>query len=130
MIGLDTTALIDISRNNGEILKLVNDIEEDICSTILNHQEVMFGLDLNDINFLNEEKFFDNFFDSIHIFELDISSSKEASRIKWKLRKKGITIEEIDCSIAGILLVNGINKIITRNVKHFEKIPELEVISY
>ena len=46
MIGLDTTALIDISKNDKEILDLINDLDEDICTTIINHQEAMFGLDL------------------------------------------------------------------------------------
>jgi len=46
------------------------------------------------------------------------------------LKKRGITIEEANCTIAGILLVNGVHKIITKNVKHFEKIHGIHVIGY
>jgi len=130
MIGLDTTALIDISKSNKEILDLINNLDEDICSTIINHQEVMFGLDLDDSTYAEEEGFFDDFFNGIFVFHLEIPSSKEASKIKWQLRKNGMVIDEMDCSIAGILLINGVNKIITRNVKHFENISGLEVIPY
>lgn len=39
-------------------------------------------------------------------------------------------IGRFDSMIAGILLANGVDKIITKNVKHFEKIKGLRVISY
>ena len=46
------------------------------------------------------------------------------------LKSKGETIEDFDCAIAAILLSNGVNKIITRNKKHFERIKGLTVLKY
>ena len=130
MIGLDTTAIIDIFKKEPEILKIVNGVDEDICATIINYQEIMFGLNLENINHVSEEIFYDNFFDGIFLFLLDKPTSKKSSEVLWDLKKKGKIIDSSDCMIAGILLSNGVNKIITRNTKHFENIKGLKVISY
>ena len=42
----------------------------------------------------------------------------------------GNKIGDFDCAIAGIYLANSVNKIITGNVKHFERIKGLRVIGY
>jgi len=58
------------------------------------------------------------------------NSCELASEIFWSLKKEGKEIEQFDCVIAALLISNCINKILTRNSKHFEKIKKLEVISY
>ena len=130
MIGLDTCAIIDLFRKDLKIIELIESLDEELCSTIINYQEIMFGMDLKDSKYHEEEKFYDDFFAQIFLYLLDTASSKESSKIFWDLKRGGNLIEEMDCSIAGILLANGVKKIITRNAKHFEKIPGLEVISY
>jgi len=130
MIGLDTDAIIDIFKKEPKILKLIESINEDICSTIINYQEIMFGLDLKNIIHKTEEGFYDKFFEGIFLFLLDNSSSKKSADIFWSLKKQGKIIGKSDCIIAGILLANGVNKMITRNVKHFKNINGLKIISY
>lgn len=46
------------------------------------------------------------------------------------VNKKFGVPKEFDCTIAGVYLSNNINKIITKNVKRFENILGLKVISY
>jgi predicted nucleic acid-binding protein len=130
MIALDSSAIIDVFKNVPEILALLKSLEEDLCSTITNYQEIAFGLDVENIKHAVEEKFYDNFFEGIFLFDLDKKACKHGSRVYWELVKNGKMIEDSDCVIAGILLSNGINKIITRNAKHFENIKGLKVISY
>ncbi|MBU4069862.1 MAG: type II toxin-antitoxin system VapC family toxin [Nanoarchaeota archaeon] len=130
MIGLDTTAIIDIFKNDLKIIKLINSLDKTFASTIINHQEIMFGLDNENLQHLEEEKYYDDFFNNIFVFSLEKPSSKKASKIFWELKKQGESSGRFDCMIAGILLSNGINTIITRNVKHFKKIKNLKVISY
>jgi|SRR3989338_8580930 len=130
MIGLDTCAIIDLFRKDLKIIELIESLDEELCSTIINYQEIMFGMDLKDSKYHEEEKFYDDFFTQIFLYLLDTASSKESSRIFWDLKRRGNLIEEMDCSIAGILLTNGVKKIITRNAKHFEKIPGIEVVFY
>ena len=133
MIGLDTTAIIDIFKKEQSIKNLIiNLIEdnEDIVSSIINYQEIMFGLDFNNEKHKLEEEFYDKFFDSIVLLSFSKDSSKKESEIFWNLKKSGKSIGKIDSIISGILLSNGVNKIITKNKKHFENIKELEVLSY
>src|SRR3989344_6009478 len=129
MICMDTDSIIDVFKKEPNILKLIGGTNDDICSTIINYQEIMFGLDIENIKHVSEENFYDSFFDGIFLLLLDKTSSKKSADIFWSLKKQGRIIEKSDCMIAGILLSRGINKIITRNKKHFENIKGLKVIS-
>ena len=44
--------------------------------------------------------------------------------------KKGTIIADADCLIAGIAISKGVNKIVTKNKKHFEHIKGIEVEVY
>lgn len=130
MIGLDTNAIIDVFKKEPKVLRLIENTDEDFCSTIINYQEIMFGLDLENLKHTIEENFYDNFFNGIFLFILNKPSSKKSSEIFWHLRKEGKIIGKADCIIAGILLDSNVNKIITKNIKHFKKIKGLKVITY
>ena len=130
MIGLDTNAIIDLFNGDEELISLLNGIREDLCVSLINYQEIVFGLDPENESHMEELFYYDSLFDSYIVFSLDRGSSKKTNKIFWSLRKKGSAIGKFDCMIAGILLENGVNKIITKNVKHFSKIPGMKVISY
>ena len=130
MIGLDTTAIIDIFNGEENIIKKINELREPLVSTIINYQEIFFGVDLGDHTLIEEENYYDYFFESIEVFGLTMDAAKRASKVLRSLRKVGYDIGEFDSMIAGVLLTNGINKIITRNVKHFSKVKGLKVLSY
>ncbi|MBI5803887.1 PIN domain-containing protein [Candidatus Pacearchaeota archaeon] len=130
MIGLDTTAIIDIFKNEPNIKKVIEKSNEPFAATIMSHQEIFFGLDLKDQLYINEEKYYDEFFNKIFLFPLDLFSSKRAAEIFWRLKKEKKEIGRFDCMIAGIFLTNEVNQIITKNVKHFSQIKELKIISY
>ncbi len=130
MIGFDTTALIDLFKNNKALVELISTLEEKVALTRISYLELMFGIDQDNAKHLDEERYFDSLFEEFNVLELDKETSKRASKIFWNLQKEGRIIEPFDCAIAGILMANGVNKIITRNVKHFEKIKGLGVIGY
>jgi tRNA(fMet)-specific endonuclease VapC len=127
MIGLDTTAIIDLFKGDPELNKFIQNSREPFSVTILSYAELMFGLNENS---RKEEEYYDDFFSDIYSFDLTKDSCKIASKLKYSLRKKGITIGNFDLLIASIFLSNGITKILTRNKKHFERINSIEVISY
>lgn len=54
------------------------------------------------------------------ILNLDKESAEEAGQIDGMLIKQGINIEVVDSLIAGIAKTNN-KKVLTRNIKHFEK---------
>jgi|SRR3989344_1150449 len=130
MIGLDTTAIIDLFKEDKKLKEVIESLEETFTSTIINYQELFFGLNPDNEQHKKEGEYYDQFFDNVTLFEHNINSAKKSSEIFWKLSKDGATTGRFDSMIAGILIANGVNKIITRNVKHFENIKELEVIGY
>ncbi len=67
--------------------------------------------------------------DSQLILELDEKSAEEAGKIDGNLVREGLRIEPEDCMIAGIAKHHQ-ETVLTRNVKHFERIKGLSVESY
>ncbi len=130
MIGLDTTAVIDIFKGDSAIKKLLEKTDGPFLSTIMNYQELMFGLDITNSKHMKEKEFYDNFFEEVVMLSYVKECAVKASDIFWGLKKDGKDIGRFDCMVAGILLLNGVNKIITRNVKHFDNVKGLKVIGY
>lgn len=129
MIALDTTAIIDIFKGDKGLLSLLKKVNEPITSTLINYQEIIFGIDDKDSKYSWEQGYYDRLFDNLLMFSLTERSAKKASEIFWLNTKKGKTIGRFDCMIAGILLTNDVSKIITRN-KHLSDISELQVLEY
>jgi predicted nucleic acid-binding protein len=130
MIGLDTSALVDLFRGEESIKKLFSQLDEEAVSTYINYFELMVGIDLKDYAYHEELEFFKNLFEEVKLLSLNKDSCKSSSLIFWEIKKSGEMVGKLDCIIAGVLLANGVNKIITRNIKHFKNIKGLKVISY
>jgi len=130
MIGLDTSAIVDIFRGELRIKEFLNKNQEPLAVNIISYLELSFGLEGGNPSHDRERKFYDEFFNTLYNFDLTRESCEEASKILSTLKKNGRMIEPFDCTIAGIFLSNGIRKILTRNPKHFERVKGLETISY
>ncbi len=130
MIGIDTTVVIDLFKGVPEVKQKILELNLPLCATMFTYLELMFGLDFEVANHKKEAEYYDKFFETVYLFDLDKDSCKKASEISSLLKKKGQTIGEFDCTIAAILLKNGVNTILTRNKKHFENITQMKVITY
>ena len=130
MIGLDTSTIIDIFKGEEKIKQFLEENKEPLAVTIMSYLELFFGLNPEDPKHTTEGSYYDEFFKSLYNINLTKDSCQEASRIFWKLKKEGKIIDQFDCVIAALFLTNGVNKILTSNPKHFEKIKQLHVISY
>ena len=130
MIGMDSSAIIDLFGNDSSLIKLLEGMDEEIVLNQMSFYELMIGLDFDNLIHKKEENFYDELFEDYKNLSLDKNSSKKASKISFELKKDGKIIGDFDCIIAGIYLTNGVNKIITRNVKHFERIKGMKVIGY
>lgn len=70
------------------------------------------------------------FISSMEIFSLGFKEAEKAAKIYDILESQGQIIDDNDVLIAGIMLSNGIKKIITKNIEHFKRIEGLELITY
>jgi len=110
-------------------VKLLSSLDDKIVSTVINYQEIFNGIDFEK-SYDVEEDYYDGFFDDMILYNLGKREAKLASKIYSKEKRNGNMIGRFDSMIAGILLANGVNKIITKNTKHFSKIRGLKVLKY
>lgn len=130
MIGLDTTAIIDFFKGDEKLKKYLVKNKEPFATTTINFLELCFGIDPANSKHNEELASYEEFFSTTVHISLDENACKRASRIFWRLKKEGNTINKADCTIAACFLEKGVKKVLTRNKKHFEKIKELETITY
>ncbi|MEK6857133.1 MAG: type II toxin-antitoxin system VapC family toxin [Nanoarchaeota archaeon] len=124
----DTTFLIDLVKGKKETKKLLES-GEDILTTQINMYELVRGLFLKSIYSAKFAEIINSLGD-LRVLSLDNKSIVKSAEISADLIKKGEVIQDADCLTAGIALSNGINTIITKNVKHFSRIKNLKVESY
>ncbi|MBI2107750.1 type II toxin-antitoxin system VapC family toxin [Candidatus Woesearchaeota archaeon] len=125
---VDSTFLIDLLRGRKEVLKVI-DSKEPLLTTQINMYEVIRGLFLKDTpssKLIQAIEMLEN----IKILPLDDNSIIKSAEISSDLIKKGSIISDCDCLTAGIALSKGVNRIITRNAKHFERIKGIKVENY
>mgnify|MGYP001593450345 FL=1 len=130
MIGLDTSAIIDIFKGDEKIKNFLETNKEPLASTIINYLELFFGINTENPKHIAEGKYYDEFFKGLYSIGLSSEACKEASKIFWALKKEGRVIEQFDCIAAACFLTSGITKMLTRNPEHFGRIKQLSVISY
>src|SRR3989344_338468 len=130
MIGIDTTALIDLYKKDSGLIKILSSLTEHISTTVINSLEIKFGLDPKRKDYEIEKEFYTRLINNLIILDLNLECVEKSSDIFWKLSEKGVTIGKFDCMIAEVLLSNGVSTIITKNKKHFENIKGLKVLSY
>lgn len=130
MIGIDTAVLIDLYKKDAGLIKLLSNIHGRISTTVINSQEIKFGLNPKRKNFSVEKEFYDHLINNLVVHDFNSSCVEKSTEIYWDLYLKGKEIGKFDSIIAGIFLINGVNKIITKNKKHFENIKGLKVITY
>ncbi|PIN91372.1 hypothetical protein COU57_01010 [Candidatus Pacearchaeota archaeon CG10_big_fil_rev_8_21_14_0_10_32_14] len=125
---LDSSFIIDLLKGDERALNKSKDIgkNEIIKTTTINSFEVLQG---GEYARKDEKEKINRFFDNIEIIDFDFNSSKKGGKIHSDLIKNGIEIDPEDSMIAGIALIHN-EKILTKNVKHFSRIKDLEIESY
>ena len=64
----------------------------------------------------------------MRIYDLTSQAARQAAAVARTLQAAGLVIGERDTLIAGIALANDC-RILTRNVRHFERVPGLQVVT-
>lgn len=127
---LDSTILIDFLKNDENAIKKIQEIEKTtrvLATTVISVFEILQGI--RHTGDLQKEREINGLFDRLSIFPFGFEEAKEAAKIRSGLLARGITIEPTDCMIAGVAKLHN-EIILTRNVKHFSKISEVQVLTY
>ena len=126
---LDTSALIDLLRGNEMVIAKLKELEQQHIPLFLTSISVFELWQHADVYREKKLKKIHELLESLGVFIFDISAAKEAGSIHATLKEEGLIIDPEDSMIAGIVNINN-ETILTRNIKHFERIPHLRVESY
>jgi len=120
MIVLDTDVLIEImdrrSKKGEKLLRKVLETGEDVCITVINLHEILYGL-------YKYAKPVDE------VLELPVLSYTKddaalAAKLELKMEEKGESIRRTDAMIAAIVINNN-GKLYTLDLKHFKPLEPL-----
>lgn len=127
---LDTSFIIDLLKNKTPALIKAHLLEKSsiaVRTTTISVFELWQGVE--DIQDDNKRELIEKFLSSVGLLSLDIESAKIAGTMYNELERKGEIIETEDCMIAGIAKYHH-DAVLTRNIKHFERIKGIKIETY
>ena len=125
MVILDTDFIIGYFREAPKIIEILSNYEENgtkLKTTIINVGELYKGAYLSTKIEENITKI-EHFLKKVEVLNLNLTIMKIYAKISADLRKKGEIIGDYDELIASIIIHK--ETLITRNVRHYERIPKL-----
>ena len=124
---LDSSTLIDFLKG---VEKTQEFKDSDVTTTVITYYEILSGIKHRKAR--KEEQFFRRFFSEIDILDFDLKAAEEASDIMGRLLSLGIPVNSKDVLIAGIAIVNGAEKIASRDRDFISigKVSNLDVLVY
>ena len=121
---LDSDIIIDFLRRESyaiEKIKKLREREINLLTTSINTFELFRG-------FVTSKKYsieiLYNLLDNLKILNFNVESSKKAAEIFEYLKSNGELVDLADVMIAATVIVNN-ETLLTKNIKHFKRIPEL-----
>lgn len=129
MVCLDSTILIDILRGNKEAANLLEKYQnEEILISSVCAMEIMKGVSFaSDV--IKEKTEIGDLLNQFTELPFTHEIAFEAGKIDAELDKTGQMIQIEDIMIGASAKIHG-QTLLTKNVKHFERIKGLEVIRY
>ena len=125
---LDSDILIYFLKGKEDIIqKVISLPKNDLYITIINYTELLYGIYNSNKISQNKEKILP-FLENFKILQFDKKSSEVFAKLKAKLKKQGNIIADMDLMIASIAIANKAI-LFTNNIKHFERIKELKILS-
>lgn len=130
MVCLETTFLVDFLRGNLALEAALDEWEASNKRVTIPAPalaEVAFGVEMEKTG--RERKLLEKICSRFVVLHLTERSAMRAGKIDAELTEAGETIGLIDAMIAAVALEHE-EVLVTRNLKHFERIPNLEVQGY
>ena len=126
---VDTTFIIGLLRGDAGTVEKARELDGEggAATTVVNVFEVSYGVyrGMSDVDRRLEEA--RRVFSNLDVFPLDFRAAVKAAEIAASLDREGRGVDPFDALVAGIAFVNGAERIVTRNVAHFERMPGLIV---
>lgn len=128
---LDTTFAIDLMNKNNEALLKYRDlllVGEPIKISSISVFELHSGPPIANKP-EGERRMVEQVIKGQIILDFTRQAAEKAGELYGSSVKSGKTLSIMDCMIASVALVNN-EKILTRNIKDFERIPQVQIETY
>ncbi len=130
MYCLDTDFLVAWLRRNEEAHAFMERLQLDYaecCTTPITLTELFRGFHLHGTE--AEREVLEELVDSLGILVFDAPASETAGRLLAELERAGQSIGDFDAMIAALALRHN-RTLVTRNAKHFKRVPNLQVMEW
>lgn len=124
---LDTNIITAFLKGNAAVVERVAqyiNVHERLTISIISYYEILRGLKA--LGSKKKLQAFGKFVNACEVEELGISVMDKAAEIYVKLKNEGKLVEDADILIAATAMKMGF-AVVTDNVKHFNRIKDLEV---
>ena len=126
MIIVDSTVIIDIWRGRPNVKSVLKPYSnQTICISAITLAEIYDGLGYtkekkSEKIFLQIKDQIEKVLSEFHIIPLNSEILQESGSLKGHLRARGITLDLADCIIGTTAKLMSVEKLITRNIRHFQ----------
>jgi predicted nucleic acid-binding protein len=134
IVHLDTSFVVDLLRETGRKTKgpasafLASHLEDELKVSLFAACELLLGVELSDRS-AEERRRVEEILAKIPVALPSAALASVYGRILAGLQRRGQIIATMDLLIATSALVEGV-PLVTRNVSHFERVPDLRIIGY
>lgn len=119
---LDTCYLIDLLKGDPAAVKVAAGLDGAVM-TAVNVYELFFGIEFRSRDREARMIEAESVIEWLDVLPLDFESGRSAARIMADPHKRGESVEAQDVFTAVIGLRHGCKTVLTRNRRHFEKVP-------
>jgi len=123
---IDTDICIQFLRGEKKVVDFITELEV-IYISVITLAELFFGI-YNSKNIESHKKALANFLSDVSLLNTDFSIAHKFGRIKAKLKNQGTFIGDFDIINAAFSLTYNLT-LVTRNIKHYEKIDGINIKS-
>lgn len=123
---VDTSVIIDYLKGKKDTIQLLNTLDGRITSSYICLAELYDGIFRVTNKNVREQELKTYWEGFSEIYTVDGEIAKKFGELRADLKQKGMVIEDIDLFIAATCIVHD-EILVTENVKHFERIKELEI---
>lgn len=125
---VDTTFIVSLLRGDKRTVEKARELNEEggAATTAINVYEAAYGVFRSMSDSPRRLLELEKLLQSLDVFGLDYGAALKAAEISGSLERSGEGIDPFDSLVAAIAIVNGANSLVTRNVSHFERIPDLK----
>jgi tRNA(fMet)-specific endonuclease VapC len=134
ILHLDTSFLVDLLREAAREERgpasefLARHLDDELRTSLFVACELMLGVERSDRG-VQERRRVEEVFTVVPLVLPTASVAPVYGRVLARLQRQGEVVSTMDLLIAATALADGV-PLVTRNVRHFERIPDLRLLEY